>query len=131
VLPSDMKCVKFTAGRLIVETSSSFQRSFFSGFAGRTGRRRLHLRCALAFFSASQAWNCLNNASFRNPICTLHPPEPASGTPQPVAGDRLDPVLIEPLLSGRKALPVGERRGQRDLLPFRMERRILEDRKLR
>ena len=40
-------------------------------------------------------------------------------------------VLVEPLLGGREALPVRQRRRQRDFLPLRMERRILEGREFR
>src|ERR1700687_4441622 len=47
------------------------------------------------------------------------------------ARDRLHPVAIKPLLGGREALPVGKRSGQRNLLPFRVEGRILEGGKFR
>src|SRR6266550_6790040 len=65
--------VRFPLGQLSRERAQSFQRSFFSGFAGRTGAGACTCACALAFFSASQAWNCLNNASFSESDCTFAP----------------------------------------------------------
>ena len=63
--------------------------------------------CALAFCSASQAWNCLNSASLSasaGQLCRRR--ILLQEFVEPVARDRLDAVLIEPLLGGRKALPV-------------------------
>src|SRR3954453_19955224 len=39
-------------------------------------------------------------------------------------------MALEPLARGRQPLPAGERRRKRDLLPLRMEGRVLERRKL-
>src|SRR5229473_7444917 len=41
-----------------------------------------------------------------------------------------DAVFVEPFACGRQALPTRQRRRQRDFLPLRMERRILEFREL-
>ena len=43
----------------------------------------------------------------------------------------LDVVALEPLLGDRQTLPIGQRRRQRNLLPLRVEWRVLERRKLR
>src|SRR6266567_4657906 len=47
---------------------------------------------------------------------------------KPVAGDGLEIIPVQPLLGGRQAVPPRERRRQRDLLPLRVEGRILEGR---
>ena len=58
------------------------------------------------------------------------PPGSASGIRRSGCARRARSRAIKPLLGGRQAIPVSERRRQRDLLPLRMERRILEGREI-
>src|SRR6266404_8024049 len=102
------------AGQLIDRTSSILPAVLFLGFRGPDWHWRLHLRlrpCVLLGLPGLELLEQRFLLGIRLHFCTRR------SLPQellkPVARDGLDPVLIKPRLSGREALPAGERRGQR------------------
>src|SRR5713226_7564066 len=95
------------AGQLIDRTSSILPAVLFLGFRGPDWHLRLR-PCVLLGLPGLELLEQRFLLGIRLHFCTRR------SLPQellkPVARDGLDPVLIKPLLCGREALPVGERR---------------------